>query len=986
MSHTDPHKPDDSSPTVPVPPLAEAADSGMNLGAGMDPKADPGSDSNLQLGETPPATVGSAVDLGGFQAPSAGSDSIRVANLPDDANPPSAQSLTSWTDVIRRQRAALEAGGSDSGIQPPVRMDAPSDKDLLARLAEIPAKGETPSSAFFGKTADTSEIPEADLPVYSPPPEAGPAAERPSAAEIDLGRLYPSPGGSNVEGSEVGFDILYPPSDAGGAMPLPPAIDLPPLSASEFDRVMTGPRPRDYPAEDDDSIPFATDVGPGASSVPIGEAIPMTSTEGSRSSILDVLIADAGGAPSGEPRPTSDVLDYGQAESPFQSRRPTMPTAGATGIPPVPTQPGFEMPVRATPIPGTGSGADWPPPPGADPLDLAGPASGIGSDDAVDLYAEAAAVPPSISDSGSLEISERALEEAHRRSEIMESSSVDLSSRPSFSGSEFDIALSGPSDVAHAAQASEHEIDLSLPAAENEADSSMVHPRGKLEANQAALAAALDARRRTDGGPEKDEPAPIRPVRREKGPPPSRGREYLFRGAAVGLLIGAGGVLGAYFAGILPGRGTAAPAESAAEIDRLRKEADAARAEARNTQTRADLFMASVRKSLSGAGVPNPDNTDEGIRMLADAKSRSDTTIRDLTNAANTARAEAATARSNLAAARKEADAAKAELANARGAADPALAALTKALKDAGFDTAKPEDGVKKLAGAVTAAEAKEKAASAKLTEAVKKAEDAAKSADDAQRAVAEAVKGRDASDAVVRAVGDRLAKAKFVGDKPDSAALVKGIDDAIKAASSDATAGLRDELAKARADEAKAKSDLTAAKGKEADAAKKAQALQAEADKLAADLKAAGERLTNETAKLRDENTRLARDLEAVKELAAAIRTPGSTLVGPIPKPEPGKLADRAFGDGLRAYYNGQYGAAESHFRKAITFSPDDARYHYLLGLTLWVTDDKKGAEAEFEKGRDLEVAGRPASRLISALLERVQGPARQAVNAYRP
>src|SRR5262249_57816949 len=95
---------------------------------------------------------------------------------------------------------------------------------------------------------------------------------------------------------------------------------------------------------------------------------------------------------------------------------------------------------------------------------------------------------------------------------------------------------------------------------------------------------------------------------------------------------------------------------------------------------------------------------------------------------------------------------------------------------------------------------------------------------------------------------------------------------------------------------------------------------------------------------------------------------------------------AGRAFGDGLRAYYGGQYGAAESHFRKAITFSPDDARYHYLLGLTLWVTDDKKGAEAEFEKGRDLELAGRPAPRLISSLLERVQGPARQAVNAYRP
>src|SRR5262249_57453866 len=107
--------------------------------------------------------------------------------------------------------------------------------------------------------------------------------------------------------------------------------------------------------------------------------------------------------------------------------------------------------------------------------------------------------------------------------------------------------------------------------------------------------------------------------------------------------------------------------------------------------------------------------------------------------------------------------------------------------------------------------------------------------------------------------------------------------------------------------------------------------ALRAAAENPNSDLTPAGERLTSETAKLRDENTRLARDLEAVKELAVAIRPPGATLVGPIPKPEPGKLADRAFGDGLRAYYGGQYGAAESPFRQPITFNPPPARYPYL-------------------------------------------------------
>ena len=63
-----------------------------------------------------------------------------------------------------------------------------------------------------------------------------------------------------------------------------------------------------------------------------------------------------------------------------------------------------------------------------------------------------------------------------------------------------------------------------------------------------------------------------------------------------------------------------------------------------------------------------------------------------------------------------------------------------------------------------------------------------------------------------------------------------------------------------------------------------------------------------------------------------------------------------------------------------------DDARYHYLLGLTLWMSNDSKrrigvregsrpgGGIAAFWPGR------------ASAVLERIQGPARQAVNAYRP
>ena len=106
----------------------------------------------------------------------------------------------------------------------------------------------------------------------------------------------------------------------------------------------------------------------------------------------------------------------------------------------------------------------------------------------------------------------------------------------------------------------------------------------------------------------------------------------------------------------------------------------------------------------------------------------------------------------------------------------------------------------------------------------------------------------------------------------------------------------------------------------------------------------------------------------------------------GPSIKPDPSKLADRFFNDGLHSFYTGEYSSAQSSFRKALQFRPDDARYHYLLGISLWMGDDRKAAEAEFEKGRDLELDARPPSRAISSVLERIQGPARQAINAYRP
>src|SRR5262245_5806969 len=260
------------------------------------------------------------VDLGDL--PPGGDSAIPLATLPE---PPSGQSLTTWTEVIRRQRAAKQAAKGGE----PLQMDAASDKDLLNRLVEAETRGETPSGVGGGKRlGDTSEIPEGKLPLFAPQPK--------SESEIDLG---PTPStGPTTGGSEVRFDILYPPSDAGGAMPLP-AGDMPPSSGVDFFPAVAIPTKSDVP--EDDSVPFASLVEPGLSSVELGGSGYLGPADAGRSSILDVLLRepDASDSAAGMNQ-TSDIMDYGDSAA----GRPPKPTHPGTGIKKgnrmPPTQPG----------------------------------------------------------------------------------------------------------------------------------------------------------------------------------------------------------------------------------------------------------------------------------------------------------------------------------------------------------------------------------------------------------------------------------------------------------------------------------------------------------------------------------------------------------------------------------------------------------------------------------------------------------------------
>ena len=78
------------------------------------------------------------------------------------------------------------------------------------------------------------------------------------------------------------------------------------------------------------------------------------------------------------------------------------------------------------------------------------------------------------------------------------------------------------------------------------------------------------------------------------------------------------------------------------------------------------------------------------------------------------------------------------------------------------------------------------------------------------------------------------------------------------------------------------------------------------------------------------------------------------------------------------------RFGDAEGHFKNAIDKHGNDARYWYYLGLAK--QRQGRDAGADFKQGASLEAKGLPSSEFINTDLLRIQGPAREALNAVRP
>ncbi|WP_020470988.1 tetratricopeptide repeat protein [Zavarzinella formosa] len=1029
MASTDPKKTPESDPAR--PPMAEAAD--------IFAISEEGGEAFVDYGNVAPIHEGA-------------SGVIPLDELP---NPPSGQSLTSWTEVIRRQRAVAEAEAVPTPLPNPssVRVDAPSDKDLLSHLLEvdaartstgnssaIPLAGPLPATA-----SDTAEIPEADLPMV---------AEAAEAVDDGFDDLSPEMTGINSPsgGSQVHFGVMSPTGDTGG-------VHRPPPDASS-NVWPTAPK-RPAPADDDESIPFVASLEAGASSAMLGD-MPAMGPEGNRSSILDVLLTESNLEIPNESDFSSSSArarreDIGN--TPFRSTRPTDPAAGypsRAAKPTQPTQPSFNVPdeVAEGALPagleeGTSESKY-----GLESIDAT---QFNDSDDAVDLYGDQ--VPqPSITDSGSLAISDEVIEEAARKQKIFESSSVDLSSRPSMHESEFDMD-SPPLSGSHTAD--EDAIDLDLPMTSNPGDSSLIRAKD-IDEESDNLREEYNTRRQQRAKPkqaEENEPE-LRPVEESSG---ARSLKGALIGTAAGLLIGAGGVFGAFTAGLIPSS-SPAPVQQVAAVDPA--ELTRAREDAENAKTDLKEYQSTVAKAFAEVKIDNPEQGLTALPMIVGDRDKATAKVGELVKEAQSLQVKADAAAKAEEAAKKDLKTAQDALAasetkltdatKASEEATTALAAVNKSFKDAGLDAAKPGEALKELQAKKTDAEKLVKETEAKaekaakdyetkietatkqLTDAAKAAEEAKKSAAEAKLAADAVAKAKEAADGTLKALGDKLVKAKFVQANADSTAILKGLDDAIKAGTSDATLALRDELVKMRDNAAKSKADLETVTLKQQNTEKLAVAAEAQAKKAAEDLKtltakaesdmaamkangdklskeisdltakntvslskaneaekqlsktmaelsATKEQLGGQIAKLKTENDTLTRDLGAVRELSLAIKAQANAG-GPAAKPDPAAMADRFFSNGIRLFHASRYSEAETSLVKTIALFNDDARYHYLLGLALFNQGKTKEADEAFAKGAELEAQGRPSGKSIDAILERVQGRGRQLVNSHRP
>ena len=100
--------------------------------------------------------------------------------------------------------------------------------------------------------------------------------------------------------------------------------------------------------------------------------------------------------------------------------------------------------------------------------------------------------------------------------------------------------------------------------------------------------------------------------------------------------------------------------------------------------------------------------------------------------------------------------------------------------------------------------------------------------------------------------------------------------------------------------------------------------------------------------------------------------------------------LADEAvleqiYGDGVHAFYAGDYTSAYNALTSAIKGGSQDPRAYYFRGLTYLHLGRDDEAKSDFEKGAELEVGDSGNFYPVNRSLERIQGEQRQLLEHYR-
>lgn len=723
------------------------------------------------------------VDFGATASAHEGASAIiPLDRLPETTG----ESITSWTEIIRRQRAAAEAAQNPVG-EIPVSVDAPSDQDILKRLLE----DQPDDLQLDGEGRDTDQLPQSAIPMATS--EDLPTSE----GELSLEDILPPlpAEGPLTGGSEVRFDSHLPPSDAAGVYQKESSLD---------------------------------------EEIPLGAS---TTSGTEQSSILDALINQPSSFPKANFPPPPPVAKENIEYELANENNATMPQFELPDID-LPEFPQSNVPTseKTNPFDSVYPSQWMESTQEISDADVELPDNYGTAGDVVDLTSEANIPMPSLTDSGTFEIPPEAVKADEKLRELMESSSVDLSPKPSMTG-EFDAITPG-----------------STP---------MLRP----EESGYAYADAVDS----------DEnvvvPAP-QPQRRTPIEAPSQKRSPLAVVGAglLGLVIGAGGFAGAWLGGVLPNNESASitPPPSNNNNDAALAEAKAA-AEAAQAQLATLQEQAKLEKQ-------NLTKAQTDLSKAKEELAKAQTAETEANNKLKLAQMAETKAKEDLAAAQKAVEESTTALKAAEKKLEDATKGIETALKDSGADPAKPVEAIAKLIAAKKDAETKQKELTDKLEVATKKeldlqkaVDDSKKALDDAKQMAADVMKAKSEVEGIVKGITDKLEKAKFLVGKADATTIAKALDDAIKAGSTDAVKDLRNEIVALKEAENKAKLLAEAEKKKAESEAKKAE----EASKLAMtqmeNLKKALDELTASKADV----TKLSAQVQALKDAQGNLKSP---------------------------------------------------------------------------------------------------------------